>query len=92
MGRKVILGFNKLTNSRFQFGNAAEEPPMQCPSFQLCEPASHGVQPRSTGWREVQLETQVVLEPLLDGRRFVSRPIFQDDGNRSTNSAFKAAM
>ncbi|MBK5436267.1 hypothetical protein JFV30_05180 [Pseudomonas sp. TH32] len=48
-------------------------------SFQLREPAFHGAHPRTTGWCEVQLETRLVLESMLDGRRFVSRVVSQDD-------------
>ena len=72
------MGLDKLTNSRFQFGHAGEDTPIQCPPFQLREPAFHGVQPRSTGRREVQFETRVLLQPLLDGRCFVRRAVVQN--------------
>ena len=66
-------------NSCFKFVHAGEDTPIQCPSFQLLKPALHGVQPRSTGRREVQLETRMVLQPLTDGLRFVSRAVVQND-------------
>lgn len=72
------MGLDTLTNSRFQFGHVGEDTPMQCSPFQLREPAFHGVQPRSTGRREVKFETRVFLQPLLDGRCFVRRAVVQN--------------
>ena len=78
LSRKVIVGLDTLTNSRFQFGHVGEDTPMQCSPFQLREPAFHGVQPRSTGRHEVKFETRVFLQPLLDGRCFVRRAVVRN--------------
>lgn len=47
------------------------------PGFPAARIRPHGVQPRSTGWREVQLETRLVLQSLLDVRRSVSLVVAQ---------------
>lgn len=65
------MGLDKLADGRFKFGHAGDDAPAQRSSFQLEEPALHGVQPGRARRGKVQFEAWMLFQPLLDGGSFV---------------------
>ena len=68
-----------IDESRSGVPRACEVAAVQSTPFELREPRFHGIEPGSAGWREVQVEAGVLLEPVVDGLGAVGAGIVKDE-------------
>ena len=59
--------------------DAGKNAPMNGPALQLAKPAFYGIQPRSTGRREMQNKPGMLSKPFFDLRGFVCAAVIQND-------------
>ena len=71
--------FDEAVNFISEIFDTCEYPSVDRSAFQLAKPAFNRIQPRCTGWREVERKPRVGFEPLHHFCCFMGTAIIQDD-------------
>src|SRR5215813_4125128 len=78
-GWVFVVNFDVLTNSRFQFSDAAENAPANPLVCKFSKPTLHQVEPRTVSGSEVEMKARPFSEPVSDQSCLVGAVIIQDD-------------